>query len=800
MLSRDIRYGLRSLVKSPTFTLTAILILALGIGANTAIFSVVNSVLLKPLPFDRPERVVTVLQSNPGKGIRRDQVSPANFLDWQRRSRSFESLGAFERTGLGYRPRHGEAEQLDAYRVTRGFFRSLGVQPQLGRVFSAEEDRSGGPKAVVLSHGFWSRRLGRDPQVLGRSLDFSGTPYSVVGVMPARFDFPPGAEVLVPMAFEEAQAGQRGSVSLIVVGRLKSGISREAAQAEMDGISRRLQEEYPEANEGMLASVRPIHEQVFLDVRALLLVLLAAVGMVLLIGCANVANLLLARALGRQREVAVRMALGASRARLLRQLLTENVVLGVAGGLAGVLLARLGIDLLLRFAPDSILRVGDAGLDGAVLAFAGGLSVATAVLFGLLPALQASRTDVQGTLKEGGASRGGRGRVRLQSTLVVWEVALALVLLVVAGLMLRSLLYLQEAEPGFVSENVVTFGIQPTPARYATPAAEAALFDRVARRFRRLPQVKAAGGATTLPLSGAEMAFYFSIEGRPALSGKEDIAVGFDAVTADYFRALGIPLLAGRVFDARDDGDALPVAVISETLARRYWGGSEALGERIQIGPNDRWWKVVGVVGDVRHGKLGGSKGPRVYVPHHQERLGYMGFAVQAHGEPEALIPLVRKVIREIDPDQATSSIRTMEEHLADSESQQRFITWCIGIFSSLALVLAALGIYGVMTYQVRQRVHEIGVRQALGARRIDIFNLVFRRSLKLVTVGLGIGLAVSLVLGELVSGLLAGVSPRDPLTFVGIALVMLAAAVAATFVPARGAMRVDPVITLRQD
>ncbi|HLL74582.1 MAG TPA: ABC transporter permease [Pyrinomonadaceae bacterium] len=807
---QDARYAVRVLLKNPGFTAVAVVALALGIGANSAIFSVVNTVLLRPLPYKDPERLVTVWEENAKAGFPRDTPAVANYIDWRDQNQVFEGMAAiadqsFNLTGVG------EPERLTGRLVSASLFPLLGVEPQLGRAFLPQEDAPGANKVVVIGHGLWQRRFGGDPKIVGRQINLNGENHEVVGVMPAHFQFPdPKDEVWAPIAFTQQQAANRGSHYLQVVARMKPNVSVGQAQAEMTAIAARLRQQYPEQNADLGATVVPLQEHLVGDIRPALLVLLGAVGFVLLVACANVANLLLARAAVRQKEIAVRIALGASRLRLVRQFLTESVLLAALGGAVGLLLAVWGVGLLKTFIPENISQVRSIALDARVLGFTLLVSLLTGLVFGLAPALQASKFNLNETLKEGGrdSAQGSRGN-RVRAALVVAEVAVSLVLLIGAGLLMNSFMRLRSVDPGFSADNLLTMSVVLPRNKYPDSQRRAAFYDEMVSRVEALPGVKSAAVTNWIPLVRQGDSTGFSIEGRPDPApgeGRRNVVVT-RAVHPHYFRAMGIQLLQGRALDERDRADAPNVAVISETMARRHFPGEDPLGKRITPGdatstnPDD-WVTIVGVARDVRQVELAAEPKPQMYVPYAQ---GWSIFApryllVSTSVEPMSLASAVRGAVWSIDRDQPVSDVRTMEEVLSASLARQRFSTLLLGVFGSVALLLAAVGIYGVMSYSVAQRTHEIGVRMALGAQRGDVLKLAVGQGLKLILVGVGIGLVAAFALTRVMESLLFGISATDPLTFVAIPVVLVFAGLLASFVPARRATKVDPMIALRYE
>ncbi|HEX7316913.1 MAG TPA: ABC transporter permease [Pyrinomonadaceae bacterium] len=798
-LGQDLRYGLRTMRREPGFAAVAVLTLALGIGANTAIFSVINAVLLRPLPYRDPARLVTVLHDG------WKPVAPANFLDWREQSSSFESMAAAQLwsltlTGLD-RP-----EQLDLLQTSAEMFQVLGVDAALGRTYGAGEDQPGRDHVIVLSHGFWQRRFGGARDVVGRQVTLDGEPYTVVGVMPPDFQFAPfwatHAEAWLPLNLGKRVSDRRGQ-SLRVFARLKPGVTLTQSQAEMETINQRLAEQYPRENEGLTVAVDPLHEKVVGKSRPALLIILGAVGFVLLIACANVTNLMLAKSALRQREIAVRIALGAGRWRVVRQLLTESLLLSVAGGAAGLLLAYWSNAALASLGPDTLPRVRTASLDAGVLLFTLGLSVCVGLLFGLAPALRSTKSDLTESLKSRaqGSARGRRHEL-VRQFLVVGEVAMTLMLLVGGGLMMRSFLRLTSVDPGFDPHGVTTATVRLAGPRYATDEQRAAFFQRLTTQLGSVPGVKSASAINHLPLGGDVWTFGFTVEGRPApLDGERPSAV-YRVVRPDYFRAVGASLLKGRDFTERDDASAPGVIIVNEALARRQWPGEEPLGKRITLnGERPKSREVVGVVRDLKQGEWASAPQPEMYLPHLQDASPRsMTLVVRAApGAPE-IGPEVRRAVWEIDRDLPVSQVRSMDEVVAASVGQQRFNTLLIGLFAATALMLATVGVYGVMSHAVAQRTHEIGVRMALGARGRHVLGMIIRQGLVLTLIGLAVGVAGALALMRVMNSLLYEVSATDPLVFGGVAATLTLTALFACYVPARRAMKVDPVIALRHD
>jgi putative ABC transport system permease protein len=803
---QDLRYGLRMLVKNPGFTIVAVIALALGIGANSAIFSVVNTVLLRPLPYQEPDRLVMVWEDATKQGFPRDTPAPANYVDWRDQNQVFEGMAAiadlsFNLTGVG------EPERIDGRRVSASLFPLLGVEPQLGRTFMPEEDQPGGNRVVIMSHGLWQRRFGSDMSITGKPLTLNGESFTVVGVMPPNFQFPSrDDELWVPIAFDSEETANRRGHFLQVIARMKPGITLQQAQAEMNTIAARLQQQYPDENAGLGAVVTSLHEHVAGDIKPALLVLLGAVGFVLLVACANVANLLLARAAGRQKEIAVRIALGASRLRLIRQFLTESLLLAALGGGVGLLLSVWGVNLLKAFIPENISQARAITIDAKVLLFTLMVSLLTGLIFGLAPATQASNFNLNETLKEGGrdSSAGSRGN-RIRGLLVITEVALALILLIGAGLLINSFLRLRSVDPGFNSDKLLTMRVVLPEMKYPDQTRRSAFYTDLIHRIEALPGVKSAAVTNWIPLVRQGDSIGISIEGRPDPPPSQRNIVVTRVISPHYFGTMGIQLSQGRPFDEQQDrADSSGVVVVSETMARKYWPGEEPVGKRIKAGssgsPNP-WWTIVGVVKDVRQFELNADPKPQMYLPYAQaDFFAPRHLIVSTNVEPLSMAATVRVTVWEVDKDQPVSNISTMEDILSESVARQRFSMLLLGIFAALALVLAAVGIYGVMSYSVAQRTREFGIRMALGAQTRDVLKLAVGEGLKLVLIGVVIGLVAAFILTRLMSSLLFGVSATDPTTFITISLVLISVAVLASYIPARRATKVDPMVALRYE
>jgi predicted permease len=798
-LMQDIRYALRTLRKAPAFTLVAVLTLALGIGTTTALFSVVRGVLLKPLPFPAPERLVRLWQASPAQNLPRTPIAQNDLDDWKARQQSFSALGAWwhvenmsgvDLSGLG------DPEELEATFVTDGFFSALGMAPQHGRALLAEENQPGQDTVVVLSHGLWTRRFGADPSLVGRTLTLDGVPHTVVGIMPPAFTFPSEQmDVWLPLSRipESGIPRTRFNHFLSAVGRLKPGVTVEAARLELSGIARQLAEAYPESN-GQYASVTAVslHEALTGDVRTALLVVLGAVGLLLLIACANVANLQLARATLRERELAVRAALGAGPGRLVRQLLTESVVLAAVGGALGLGMAVWGTKALVGVSLKQLPRLSEVRVDSEVLAFATGATLLTGLLFGLLPALRASSTRLEPVLKAGGRGTVGAGGARLRGMLVVAEVAIAVVLVTGAGLATRSLARMLSEDPGFRAEGaaVVSFSVPPEKRPQLRQ-----YFAEVLERVRAVPGVQSAALVKNLPLEGQGEDLPFTRPGHPDdAANPPHMAVMH--VSTDYFRTLGIPLVRGRVLELTDTAETALVMVVSQTFARRYFPGEDAVGKAVSVGTTPI--SVVGVVGDVRQAGLAEPAPPLIYLHVMQNPRAATNLVVRGQG---ALLPLaaaVRQAIWSVNPQQTFSRITTLEEVVSEAVTRPRLLSALLGLFAGLGLALAAVGIYGVLAYTVSQRQREMGVRLALGAQPADVLRLVLKSGMALAGTGVALGVAGALGLSRVMGSVLYGIGPNDPLTFGGVMALLLGVALVACLVPARRAMRVDPAVTLR--
>jgi putative ABC transport system permease protein len=794
---RDSRYAIRQLRRTPGFTIVAILTLALGIGATTAIFTVVNSVLLRPLPFPAAESLVRVHEVVPQYG--RFSVAPAAFLDWRRQNTVFERLAAYMGTSGTLLDADGP-ERIQGASVSWDLFELLRVAPAAGSGFTASQDQPNAAGVIVISHGLWQRRFGGDRSVVGRSINLNSAPATIIGVMPPDFYFPSRtAEFWQPIAIDPAQA-PRGAHFLGVIARTKPGVTLDQANAEMRTIAERLAQQYPDASANESAEVVPLHEQIVGRVRPALLTLLAAVGVVVLIACANVANLLLVRASVREKEVAIRAALGAGRQRLALQMLAESVLLGVGGGVVGVLLAYLAIPVVQTLGANSIPRVADIAIDERVLAFTFGASVLTGLLFGLGPAWHASRAGLGAVLKEGGRSSATSGGRWVRSGLLVAEVALSIVLLVGATLLLRSFAKLTDVNPGFASANVLAFQVSLPLTTYPGDGPRITFFDSLLERLQATPDVRATSIVQTLPMRGTYV-LSVEIKGRPPVKPGEELSASYRAISAGYFETLNVPLLRGRLLTTRDTEKPPMVAVIDDAFAKRYFPDEDPIGHGIDIGNgSDGFYEIVGVVGNVNYSGLDAVPPPTMYVPFKQDLFGTMWVLVKSDGDPSRLTGAVREAVRGIDRTLPAYSITPLATVLSESVADRRFSMVLLGFFALLAIFLAAVGLYGVVAYSVSQRTREIGLRVAIGARPGDVVRMVVGGGMKLAIVGVVIGLVGAVGLAQLVETMLFGVTPSDPASYGATALILLAVAALASYVPARRAMRVDPLTALQAE
>jgi putative ABC transport system permease protein len=816
---QDLRYGVRMLLKNPGITFVVILALALGIGANTAIFSVVDAVLLRPLPYPESERLVFINETS--KAMDEISVSYPNFTDWRNQNHVFEKIGVYNRESYNLTGT-GEAERIITGQVSADLFAALRVNPALGRLFTNDEDKPGAAPVVLLSYPLWQRRFGGQAGILNQPITLNNKSYTVIGIMPEGYQFPSRVDMWVPVGQLSGSASwlQRGNhPGLYGVARLKPGVSFAQAKAEMDTIGANLEKQYQDSNAGNGIGMHPLLEVFVGDIRRALWVLFFAVAFVLLIACANIANLLLARAQSRQKEMAIRAAMGAGRWRIARQLLTESVLLALIGGTLGLLIAQWGIKLILYISPDAIPRSREISLDWRVFVFTIGVSVVTGILFGLFPALQAGVVDVHETLKETG--RGASGRHWLRSSLVIVEVGTTLVLLIGAGLMIRSFYRLQKVNPGFSYEHLTSFSVALPEKKYESAEQREQFYDRLLENLHALPGVEATAAASGLPLGNNGWQTSFVVDGRPRPPKDQTPLMEACLVTPDYFKAMSIPVKSGRVFNSHDDRSSiagkdlskldedqkqmapLNAIVIDEEFARRHWPNEEAVGKRIKMGgeKNPISLTVLGVVGRVKmEGLSQDSNRVQGYFPHAQVPNGSMTVIIKAAGDPNQLIAAVRQKVREIDPDQPIYAIRTMDDIRAESVAPERLNLTLLSIFAGIALVLAVVGIYGVMSYSVTQRTHEIGIRMAIGAQPRDVFRMIIRQGMMLALIGVAAGLLGAFLLTRLMASLLFGVEPTDPATFAAIALLLTGVALVACYVPGRRATKVDPVVSLRYE
>ncbi|HVG21515.1 MAG TPA: ABC transporter permease [Blastocatellia bacterium] len=799
---KDLRFAIRMLSKNPGFTVVAVIALALGIGANTAIFTVVNAILLRPLPFKDPARLVMTYGMDPKIGQDRIPLSVADYLDWRSQNQVFESMAAFSDNSFNFTS--GETpEQVRGARVTADFFAVLGAQAEMGRTFQPEEDRPGADPVVVVSGGFWRRQLGARPDVIGQQINLNSRAYTVVGVMPASFSFP--EEVVLWTAQSLDPPARRGPYFMWGLGRLRPGATVAQARMEMDTVARRIQQETRSTQNDWTLTAVSLTEQIVGNVRTELLLLLAAVVFVLLIASANVANLLLSRAAAREKEIAIRSALGASRGRLVRQLLTESLLLAFVGGAVGLLLALWGVDVLVALSPNNIPRLNEVAVDGRVFGFTLLVSLSSGILFGLAPALYSSRLNLNESLKEGGRGASESfGRRRLRSALVVAEIALSLMLLIGAGLMIKSFVRLQGVNPGFNPENILTMQISLPGAKYSETSKTSTFYQQLLTRVESLPGVQSAGLAFSLPPDLLEVSDNYAVEEHPTPPGESDPIAPVNFVSTTFFKTLGIPLVSGRFFTDDDNPNSPDVVIISEAMAKRYFGSESPLGKRFKQGGLDRtanpWMEIVGVVGDVKYSGLAAKPEPAYYLAHRQATLRSMYLVVRTASDPASLAPAIRGEVWALDKEQPVARVRTMEELLSRSVSQPRFRTLLISVFAATALLLAAVGIYGVISYSVAQRTHEIGIRMALGARQGSILKMIVGQGLRLALIGTGVGLAGAYLTTRVLSSLLFGVSATDTLTFVGIPLLLTGVVLLASYVPARRATKVDPLTALRYE
>jgi len=808
-LFKDIRYGVRSLLKHPGFTALVVITLAVGIGASSAIFSIVNTVLLRPLPYAQAERIVAIQELN--REDKRVQVTPADFLDWRAQNTVFEQLAA-----ILTRPANlalaDQAERIDLAMTSANFFSVFGAQPERGRFFVPADEQAGHAPIVVVSHELWQRRYGGDASLVGKPITLDGVSYTVVGIAPAGFQYPDKSDVwippfrLAPTLNERMDPTQvRGFGMLAAVALLKPGVTLTRAKSEMETITARLRQQYPDTNNRRFSRVVSLHTHLVGETGPMLLMLFGAVTFVLLIACANVANLLLASAATRQKEMAIRTALGASRLRVMRQLLTESMMLALTGGVLGLLLALWGVALITKLLPQDFPRLDEINPDWRVLAFTLAASVLTGIFFGLAPALQISKTDVQETLKESGrGASSSRRHNRLRNLLIVGEVALSVVLLVGAGLLFRSFLQLQAVNTGFTSQQVLTLQLSPAGSNYRRDADYMAFYSQTMQRISAIPGVAAVGAINTLPLEKGPTAG-FRIEGRPPLTIDKWPGGNYRTVSTDYFRAMNIPIVQGRTFNERDTETAPLVIIINQALANRDFPNDNPVGKRINLGNTDPkgqpvWWEIVGVAANVRSLELREEAMPEFYLSALQDTFRNMFVVVRTSVEPTSVAASVRRAAAEVDKSAAVSDVKTMEHIVNEAVTEPRFNLFLLGLFSAIALLLSAAGIYGVTAYSVTQRTHEFGIRMALGAQVGDVLTMIIRQGMLLISAGIAIGLLASFALTRLLRTMLFGVSVTDPLTFVAITLLLTVVALLACYIPARRATKVDPLVALRYE
>jgi len=803
-LLSDIRYAIRNLIKRPSFTVIAVVTLALGIGANSCIFSAINALLLKPLPIPNQDRVMTIWDTNPSHGWDHNEVTMANYLDLRAQNQSFDQLALYRwwsanLTGLE------TPERIQGFLVTGNFFDAIGVKPMMGRGFFEEENQPGKDAVAVITYSLWQRHFGADPNIINKTITLNTISRTIVGVMPPRFNFPKGAEVYAPLALTPELTRNRMTHQYYILGRLKPGVSQQSAQVDVNTIAARLEKQYSDTNTGLGAVVIPVLKDTVQTYDVALWVMMGAVGFVLLIACANVANLMLARASGRQKEIALRAALGASRWRIVRQLLTESLLVALIGGALGVLVAFWGIDFLRGANPGEAAKYAPGwdqlGINLAVLAFTIGLSLLSGIVFGIAPALQVSKPNLNNALKEGGRSGSG-GSHRLRSSLVVFEIALSLILLVGAGLLVRSFLSLMKTNPGFTPDHLMTMTLVLPRAKYKEDAQLTSFYSELIQRADTVPGVQSAAVVNFIPLGGSNASDAFLVEGLPEPPPGQEYEGRYRVCTPDYFQTMGIAVLRGRTFTAADKEGAAPVAIINETMARKYWANGDAVGKRFRfLGALEKrpWIEIVGIVQDVKH-DLNVPVTPDYYLPYAQDAWSGMVLVARTTVDPASTASALRQQVWAIDKDQPVFDVKTMEELRSISVALYSFSSVMLAIFAGVALILAAVGIYGVMAFAVTQRTQEIGIRMALGAKGTDVLKLVLRHGMSMALLGIGIGLAGAWALTRFLSKLLVGISTTDLLTFSIVTFTLLVAALLACYLPARRATKVDPLVALRYE
>jgi putative ABC transport system permease protein len=809
---QDLRYGFRMLAKNPGFTAIAVLTLALGIGANTTIFSVVNAVLLQPLPYEQPERVMSLLGVDSRNNEHGRPFSYPDFVDYRKQNSTLEYVSGYT-DGGDTLTAPGEPLHIHVESVSFDMFNLLRAKPLIGRTFVAAEDQPG-MHVAILSYGLWKKRFGGEPQVTSKSMTIGGHVYTIVGVMPEAFQFPIDEEprdlwttmsgIQTSTGPDKPMSEERGAHFMSVLGRLKPGASIQQANADLATISAGLEKQYPDTDSHMGAEVMPHAQAMVGDIKPVLLMVLGAVAFLLLIACANTANLLLARAAGRQREMAIRASMGAGRSRILRQLLTESILLALAGGALGLLIAVWGTKLFANLSTIHIPRLRSTEVDWRVLVFTLGISVFTGVLFGLAPALHSLRFDLFHSLKEGGRNATeGIGHARLRSLLVVFEVSISVLLLIGASLLLESMVHLLHASPGFDPKGVLTFNIDLPDVQYGKPEQSIAFYKQLLERVRTVPGVKSASGVLPLPLANDIIRSTFEIEGKPVAKSDEP-RTHFRSVGLDYFQTMRIPLVAGRDFNSRDERNSTQVVIINQALARKFFPNENPIGKHIKPGVSDegpgKMREIVGVVGDVKHRALWNPPDPESYVPYAQTAIGQMYVVARTDGDPMSLLPAMREQVKAIDAQLPVYAPKTMDEYVASSIAQRKFTSLLCGVFAAVGLVLAVVGLFGVMSYTVSQRTHELGVRVAVGAEKTDILRLILDQGMRMTLLGIGVGLVGTFAITRVLSNQLFGISASDPLTFFGVAFLLALVALAACYIPARRATRVDPMVALRYE